>query len=269
MLPPPTPEDEPRRLAALHALRVLDTAPEQRFERITRTAARLLRVPIALVSLIDAERQWFKSRYGLFTSESPRRVSFCGHAILNDEIMLVEDALEDERFRDNPSVTGPPHVRFYAGRPLHAPEGERVGTLCLIDREPRRMTESELLTLDDLAQWVEVELDRGAQLRAVEHHLIEVLGRVAEPALAADSSGRLLWANAALAQRTGWSPAELAGMTLTALLGDSAPVLPSQPADGQRVMLATRAGARQPASVTLVPLEYGGQRRFTLIFGIR
>jgi GAF domain-containing protein len=115
-------------------------------------------VPIALVSLVDVNRQWFKSCYGLESRETPRDVSFCSHAILKPETMIVPDALDDPRFFDNPLVTHEPHIRFYAGQPLNSPSGLRVGTLCVIDRHPRQLSASEQQTLQDLAVWVEREL---------------------------------------------------------------------------------------------------------------
>ncbi|MGI9205956.1 MAG: sensor domain-containing diguanylate cyclase [Woeseiaceae bacterium] len=157
MIKPPTPVDELLRLETLRNLKILDTDSEERFDRVTRLAKRIFGVPIALVSLVDADRQWFKSRQGLDASETPREVSFCGHAILNDETMVVKDAHEDERFSDNPLVTEEPSIRFYAGCPLSAPDGSKVGTLCVIDREPREMTEEDLGLLNELAQMVEEE----------------------------------------------------------------------------------------------------------------
>lgn len=115
MLEPPIPPDEQQRLAVLRSLHILDTPPEERFDRITRTAQRLFNVPIALISLIDAHRQWFKSCQGLPVSETPRGISFCGHAILADTPLIIPDALLDPRFADNPLVTGEPRIRFYAG----------------------------------------------------------------------------------------------------------------------------------------------------------
>jgi len=147
-------------LDALLDLAVLDTDAEERFDRLTRLAARLLDVPIALVSLIDADRQWFKSRVGLDVVETPRDVSFCGHAVLNDELFVVSDAARDRRFRDNPLVVGDPTIRFYAGRPLHASAGERVGTLCVIDRQPRELTVEDRQAIEDLAALVERELNQ-------------------------------------------------------------------------------------------------------------
>ena len=118
MLEPPLPPDEAMRLAALRSLNILDTPAEERFDRITRLAQRLFDVPIALVSLVDTNRQWFKSCQGLDASETPRSISFCGHAILEDGPLIIEDATKDQRFADNPLVTGPPDIRFYTGQPL-------------------------------------------------------------------------------------------------------------------------------------------------------
>ena len=158
MIQPPLPEDETARLASLQALKVLDTAPEERYDRITRLAKRLFGVPIALVSLVDSKRQWFKSCQGLAANETPREVSFCGHAILGNDVLVVNDALSDERFHDNPLVCDQPGIRFYAGYPLHSPDRHRVGTLCIVDREPRTISDEELGLLRDLGQMVEQEL---------------------------------------------------------------------------------------------------------------
>jgi diguanylate cyclase (GGDEF)-like protein len=155
---PDVPQDETQRLRALHGLSILDTPPEERFDRFTRLARRLFGVPIALVSLVDSERQWFKSRQGLEATETPREISFCGHAILGTRALVVPDALEDERFADNPLVTGAPHIRFYAGHPIAAPDGHKLGTVCLIDREPRDLASDELELLRDLARMVEDEI---------------------------------------------------------------------------------------------------------------
>ena len=121
-------------------------------------ARRLFSVPIALISLVDENRQWFKSCFGLDVSETERRISFCGHAILLDGTLVIEDALQDERFADNPLVTGEPHIRFYAGQPLRTLSGKAVGTLCIIDREPRTFGEEDVAMLSDLAAMVEREI---------------------------------------------------------------------------------------------------------------
>ncbi len=159
MTAPPTPPDEADRISALRELGVLDTPPEERFDRITRLATRMFRVPIALVSLVDVNRQWFKSCQGLGVSETGREVSFCGHAILEGGIMVIPDARKDPRFCDNPIVTGPPHVLFYAGHVLKGPRGRKMGTLCLIDHGPREFDGEDRKLLRDLAAIAERELN--------------------------------------------------------------------------------------------------------------
>lgn len=150
--------DETNRLAQLRSLALLDTDAEERFDRVTRLAQRLFGVPIALVSLVDADRQWFKSRQGLAIAETPRESSFCAHAILGDGVMQVEDATTDPRFAENPLVLGAPEIRFYAGAPIEGPGGAKLGTLCIIDREPRELSASDMGLLQDLAGMVEREI---------------------------------------------------------------------------------------------------------------
>ncbi len=154
----PLPKDEEERVRALRRLSILDTWPEERFDRLTRLAAALLDVPIALISLVDVDRQWFKSSYGLGVRQTPREVAFCAHAILGEDILVVSDALLDPRFADNPVVTGDPHVRFYAGVPLTVAGGSRVGTLCLVDHRPRELDDTAKRLLRDLGTLVEREL---------------------------------------------------------------------------------------------------------------
>jgi GAF domain-containing protein len=158
MITPTLPTNERQRLATLRSLNLLDTPAEERFDRITRLARKLFDVPIALVSLVDVDRQWFKSNQGMNICESPRDTSFCGHTILREDPMVVRDALEDERFRDNPLVTGDPNIRFYAGYPLSAPDGSKLGSLCLIDRRPRTISTEDLATLRELGRLIEAEL---------------------------------------------------------------------------------------------------------------
>jgi GAF domain-containing protein len=136
---------------------LLDTEPEERFDRFTRIAAALFEVPIALISLVDKERQWFKSRRGIDATETPRDQAFCAHAILRNDVMQVADAHTDERFADNPLVTGGPRVRFYAGAPLSLGDGSPVGTLCVVDHRPRSLDEDQLRLLRDLSKLVERE----------------------------------------------------------------------------------------------------------------
>ena len=172
MRSPAIPANEPERLAALRGLNILYTPSEERFDRITRLARQLLDIPTALISLVDEDRQWFKSAEGLDATETPRTVSFCGHAILNDYTLVVEDALLDPRFHDNPLVTGSPGIRFYAGHPLTVAGGHRVGTLCVIDYRPRKLSPTELQTLQDLADWATNELRMG-DLSRVQSELIQ------------------------------------------------------------------------------------------------
>lgn len=176
-LPKSTIDDEERRLATLGRYDVLDTPPEQAFDDLTRLAAQVLGTPIALVSLIDRERQWFKSRVGVEVCSTPRDQAFCDHAIHSDEVMVVEDACLDPRFAANPLVTGELGIRFYAGAPLIADDGSALGTLCVIDRQPRRLDAAQRDTLALLARQVMAQLTLHRQSRHLESLLIELQGR--------------------------------------------------------------------------------------------
>src|ERR1700690_1656357 len=161
----PVPIDENQRVRSLATLSMLDTDPEERFDRITRLACRAFNVPIALISLVDRDRQWFKSRRGLDARETGRSISFSSDPILQEGPLIVADATADARFADNPLVAGPPSIRFYAGQPVHGLTGSRVGTLCLIDRQPRKFSEEDRGLLADLAAMVDREfslVDRTA-----------------------------------------------------------------------------------------------------------
>ena len=147
----PVPANERARLAAVGASGLVDTDEEARFDRIVRLASMVTGSPIALISLLTSTRQWFKARVGLEPRETPRDWAFCSHAVMQDELFVVEDALDDERFRDNPLVQQEPHIRFYAGVPLRDRSGQPLGTLCVIDREPRRLRAAEVQGLLDLA----------------------------------------------------------------------------------------------------------------------
>jgi len=155
----PIPENESKRLASLRGYEILDTAPEETFDRITRIAATYLNVPTVLVSLVDETRQWFKSRHGLDAEETPRGVAFCAHTILSDQVLVVGDAAKDKRFADNPLVTGEPNIRFYAGAPLCTKDGFNLGTLCAIDYAPREFTKEQGQFLSDMAQVVVDEME--------------------------------------------------------------------------------------------------------------
>ncbi len=172
---PQYPDNEVDRLDTLRALHLLDTAPEERFDRLTRVAKRLFNVPIALVSLVDVNRQWFKSCQGLPTRETPREISFCGHAILGSDVFIVNDTLLDYRFCDNPLVVNEPKIRFYAGVPLRVSKGITLGTLCLIDHNPRVMNSEDQSLLCDLGRMAEQEL-AAARLATIDD-LTQILNR--------------------------------------------------------------------------------------------
>ncbi len=155
------PENEANRVAMLRSLGILDTPREDRFDRYTRITARTFGVPIALISLVDRDRQWFKSAKGLDAIETPRNISFCGHAILGSGVFEVRNALHDPRFRDNPLVLDAPHIRYYAGAPIEGPDRHKLGTLCIIDRIPRHLKPDEKTMLMNLADMVSGEITRG------------------------------------------------------------------------------------------------------------
>lgn len=155
MKSPGTPANEFERLFALHRAHLLDTPPDTRFDEVTERAQRSFGVQTVLVSLVDKDRQWFLSRQGLDATETARNISFCGHAILGDDLLLIPDTLKDSRFSDNPLVTEDPFIRFYAGQPIRVPSGHRIGTLCLIDPNPRTLSSSEQESLVSFAAEVE------------------------------------------------------------------------------------------------------------------
>ena len=162
----PIPADELQRLRALERYGVIDSPSDEHFARIVELASLIFAVPITAISLVDQDRQWFLCNVGLQASETPRDQAFCAHAIAREGVMVVPDAAMDARFRDNPLVTAAPHIRFYAGAPLHSPEGHNLGTLCVIDRRPRQITAQQEHQLALLAQMVmhEIELRRQARL---------------------------------------------------------------------------------------------------------
>jgi len=168
MITPPTPENEEARLRALHDYEILDTLPEKDFDDITMIASEVCQTPIALVSLVDEKRQWFKSHRGLDVSQTPREFAFCAFAILNpQEVMVVNNAHDDPRFIAHPLVDGDPHLNFYAGAPLVTPDGHTLGTLCVIDREPREISEEQTSTLQALANQVVSQLELRKALKQV------------------------------------------------------------------------------------------------------
>ncbi len=199
MKPPSIPEDEEARLAVLHALEVLDTPPEAEYEALVELAAFVAQTPIALVSLIDRDRQWFKARVGLDAPETARDISFCGHAVVARTQLVIEDAALDERFADNPLVVGEPRIRFYAGTPLFA-DGQPLGTLCVIDREPRQMSVQQLHLLELIAGQASrvLELRRvAAQLRESRDEARVLLETSPDPICVASFDGYFVEVNAA------------------------------------------------------------------------
>ena len=163
-----TPQDEQARLAALRRYSILDTAPEQRFDDLALLASQICGAPMALITLVDADRQWFKARVGVDASQTPRSISFCAHAMLQPEIFVVPDALEDERFRNNPLVTGEPHIRFYAGASLVSREGQPLGTLCIADSVPRTLSSDQAAALDALRRQAQAQLELRRNLMDLE-----------------------------------------------------------------------------------------------------
>ncbi len=220
MIAPPPP-NERERLESLRGHSILDTPPELAFDRITRLVAKLLKVPISTVTLVDESRQWFKSVYGLESRESSRDVSFCAHAILDDKMFVIPDASGDARFMDNPLVTGDPRIRFYAGMPLKSEEGLNLGTLCAIDTRPRQLSEDEMTILRDLAGIVSDELNlrlamrvRSQQGTAISHLKSGVLET--DPNL---PDNPIIFGNPGFWAMTGYGPEEVLGRNCRFLQG--------------------------------------------------
>ena len=215
-VPAPQPVDEPERIAALRAMDLLDTPPEERFDRFTRLAASLFGVPIALVTLIDSERQWFKSKCGLATPETPRDQAFCAHVVYERMPVVVADARSDWRFADNPLVTGLPFLRFYAGVPLMLPSGAVIGTFCIADTRPRHFVEKQLDQLRDLGRAVLDEVAFSAGERELAR-LLQAVTQAADMIFIATNphdareSPVITFANDVMERELGYGPGELVG----------------------------------------------------------
>lgn len=227
MLRPDDHPDEAMRILELHGLGILDTAPEERFDRITRLAMRLFDVKFALVSLVDAKRQWFKSNQGLSVCETARDISFCGHAILEDQALVVEDAHLDVRFADNPLVVGPPGLRFYAGIPLLGPAGYPLGTLCVIDTKPRRFSPSDVASLRDLGDLIEGELGAtslAASRRAAllsQARMTAVIDNIMDGIITTDCEGNIETINRAASRIFDYDAAAVIGQNIQALMPET------------------------------------------------
>ncbi len=207
-------------MASLRSLGLLDSPSERRFDRIVELVGTLLDVPIALISLIDEDRQWFKARIGLDAAETGRDVAFCAHAIVGaDDLFIVGDASQDERFADNPLVTGDPLIRFYAGHVLHDTAGLALGTLCAIDRRPRQFSDVERRTLRLLAEMVEAEIQREGErdlllaLSQSEQQNRIILDTLAEGLVLQDLTGRIVRWNPAAETVLGLTASQLSGRT--------------------------------------------------------
>jgi PAS domain S-box-containing protein len=219
------PETEGARLAALHSYDILDTLPEQTYDDITRLASSICGTPVALISLVDKDRQWFKSRVGLDLDETPRTVSFCAHAILETQKMLiVPDAQQDQRFADNPAVQGEPHIRFYAGAPLVTEDGHALGTLCVADHTPRQLTPEQEDSLQALARQVMVQLElrqniaqqkilhaQNKRFRSMIQHGSDMIGLLSQ-------DGTHLYVSPSVTQWLGYQPEELIGHNVFSLI---------------------------------------------------
>lgn len=237
---PARPPSESRRLAALKSYRILDTSPQRSYDDLTRLAARICNTPVAMISLVDQDRQWFKSRIGMGLRETPRASAFCAHAILGTDLLVVPDALADARFRDNPLVQGDQHVRFYAGAPLLTPDRDALGTLCVLDTVPRDLTPDQRDSLRTLSHQVMVQLElrrtlyeleesigRRRQAEAEEREQAQNLRMLVQASplaiLTLDQSGNITTWNPAAERLFGWGEAEV--------LGKRNPIVPPDKAD--------------------------------------
>jgi PAS domain S-box-containing protein len=243
-----SPEDT-RRLAALQELAVLDTPPEPVFDAITAMAAQVCEVPIALVSLVDQDRQWFKANVGLpGVSQTPREVAFCHHAIEAPALLEVPDAQADARFRHNPLVTGQPDIRFYAGMPIEVAGGHRIGTVCVIDRQPRQLTEGQRSVLAGLAHIASLaladrrrRLDAAQALATSEARYRAIVEDQSELISVADPDGTLRFVNAAYAHHFGLTPPDMVGRSLLDHVDDA-------DRSAVRAHLASTLQSKAPAS---------------------
>ena len=178
----PIPKDEFKRIISLMKLDLLDTPPEERFDQLTSCATKIFNVPISTLTLIDANREWFKSCQGLSVTEGDRAISFCVHALVEDEILVISDTTKDKRFADNPMVIGEPYIRFYAGVPIMSSDDQRIGVFCIKDTKPRDFSEDDIFILKGLAAWAELEinlrnLNLSMQDKFVEKYVVENIKR--------------------------------------------------------------------------------------------
>lgn len=228
MIVAPLPHDEDARIQSLRYLRVLDTAPEPQFDVLVRAAALVCGVPVSLISLVDTDRQWFKANTGLpEATQTPRDLAFCAHAIHSDGLCEVPDASLDKRFADNPLVTGAPHICFYAGAPLCLSDGSRVGTLCVIDRQPKTLTKDQRTILTELAFAASLALE-GRRALLFEREMLETQSRSAamfqwsmDAIIGVTTGGTITHWNAAAERLLGHSESDIIGRSVNVLLPNS------------------------------------------------
>ena len=212
--------NEVERLNALRRAQILDSAPEQAFDEITERAAEICGTPIALISLVDEKRQWFKSRQGTELTETPRDMAFCSHTIRQDELMIVPDALADERFRDNPLVTGEPYLRFYAGVPLVMGDGNPLGTLCVVDHQPRELTEEQKSNLLSLAESTKLLFEmRSSPMGEIFSKAVQATVEGVTVVDAKQPGMPVIFANQAFYRITGYHASQVLGRNLNFLCG--------------------------------------------------
>ncbi|MFD3302128.1 ATP-binding protein [Aquipseudomonas alcaligenes] len=269
---PPTPSNESSRLAALLRFELLDTPAEAMFDNITALAAQICETPIALISLVDAERQWFKSRQGLDARETPRELAFCAHAINGETLFEVENALLDPRFRDNPLVTGAPDIRFYAGMPLADSEGHNLGTLCVIDRQPRQLSVQQKGALKLLAQQAINLFELRSQTRQQQEQAAlhkAILSSVGTAVLITDMAGVIRQASPGVLPLLGYEVDALVGQSLGLVLPDEERQLQPDPARSSvncgseqaslhELRARHRKGQRIPVLFSLAPIAMDG-----------
>ena len=284
----PIPANESERIEALHRLNILDTLSEQEFDDLTRLAALICDVPVALISLVDSDRQWFKSKIGLNLTETPRETAFCAHAIAQNGLFTVEDASDDKRFADNPLVTGNHQIRFYAGAPIATEEGHTLGTLCVIDSKPRKLNASQAEALQALARQATALLKSRLQADSLEkaNQLLEMSREnyrvVAESAsdviITIDENSTIVFANSAVQEIFGYASAELIGKSLSIIIPERFrdahhAGMKRYMESGQRkipwsgVMLPGlhRSGREIQMELSFGEHQYNGHRRFTSV----
>jgi len=224
----PIPENEPERLASLYSYNILDTSPEQDFNDLVQLASYICQAPISLISLVDPTRQWFKATCGLDANQTSREIAFCSHAILQPDLMIIEDALTDHRFHDNPLVISDPHIRFYAGAPLKTSEGINLGTLCVIDRVPRSLSEEQRANLTRVSRQVVALMELRRYIANQKFHEEALILR--DRSIESASNGILIvdaqvpgmptvYCNAAFEKITGYSKEEVLGQNCRFLQG--------------------------------------------------